>query len=222
MNPLLWSPEPYIDIIYIGSATLLAIFLALIFLVPGLWRTIQRSYLHSRTENIHEYISRYIPASIYARLIDISTACTLSLLTLEAYIRFGMLPPPQTHLQAISTFGWFTLCVLSFAILRRLHFELWSYVFMPSKQAAYLLQDYLVLTIGQALALCLWLIVAQAPIDPIIWVWGTIGTLGFISIIRSLQTIRRLNQRGWLNVYIFLYLCTHEFLPWIIGLLFVV
>lgn len=219
MTQPLWGCQPYTDIVYIGITTLLALFLALTLAVPGLWHVIKRAYMYSRTEPIHEYIARYIPRGIYARTIDVIIAGALAILTLEASVRLGVLPCPKTHLKATIYLGVLLLGVLGLMIMRRMHFELWRYVFMPPKIAPYLLQDYLIISLGGIVPLSLCLIMSLTSINPTIWIWGALGTLALMSALRSLQTVRRLHQSGWQDVYIFLYLCTHEFSPWVIALL---
>lgn len=210
-----WSGQPLIDVTYTTIALGGAMVVAFMLTTPGLTGLVISSYRHSRTEHISNYIARFLPVVLFVGLVVLASSI-LSVGSILPIIRhLGLIPEDLSLGSAWGLLGLGSLAILVLYLCRMLSFELWGYTFMDGDQRTLLRQDILVIETIRSLTLLPIGIMSVAPIDTQIKIIALSVHFLLIQLLLIVQGIRRLWNSSSSKVYIFLYLCTHEILPWL-------
>lgn len=215
MGEAFWSSQSYYDVLYISALIGWGIGIVLPLLAPGLAAVVLSSYMHSRTERIGTYISRFIPYPLYSRLLDLATALLSGTIGLSLVVRLEIVPTTLGAGSYLTLFGLGVLLSLVLSAGRYLFFGLWRYVFIPHDAAETLRQDFFVLTQIRLTLLLPLVLLFLSPLPTEVCLWSGVGILASIQLLRMIQCIRRLWPTEGAHVYLFLYLCTHEIVPWL-------
>lgn len=214
MSQFFWSSQPLLDVLYttMGLGWLLGLLLLLA--VPGLAGLVINSYLHSRTESISAYIARFVPYPLYAGGVYVLGALSGANLLLSGLSRTGLLANDLSYELAWLVYLGCFLALISWYAIYRVDFAFWSYLYMPRDGAQLLGQDYFVLATLRSLLMLPMTLLFLSPASDTLCLWLT--AMGFLLLqgLRWVQVFRRLWSGGNVPIYIFLYLCGHELLPW--------
>lgn len=104
--------------------------------------------------------------------------------------------------------------LLVLSLLRRLSFALWSYIFMDKRASNLLSEDYRTLAALKAVLFIPLTFLALSSATAVFALYGLVVLMLLTIVLRIWQTFSRLGRSYADYVYIFLYLCTHELLPW--------
>ncbi len=216
---MFWQTQALHDVFTLATMLGWGLLLALLLFFPRLMSVIATSYRYKRIGAVSLYVARFLPYWAFELVLDLSKSFALTLAVLSWLWRAEMLP---TSLSAGMLWGYIlggTWGLWGLCQLRRGSFGLWRYVFMPSEAAEELQKDQMVISL---LVLVLSMPVALVALNADLTQFAPLALfsiLTFALLLRIVQTIRRLSTRSDGYVYIFLYLCTHELLPWLyIGL----
>lgn len=216
-----WQGQAELDILYMVVFLGWGLSLILVLLLPGLTLVALESYRYKRTDVIGLYIGRFLPYSLFDTLVSLTRALFITS-TLLSYLRGE--PWWATHggVERLLLYHLLGVLVLMFLdLLRRGSYALWAYTFMPPLAARHLDADRLMISYATLpLLLMLPLAAMQATLSLPALI-ALISVLGLGSLLRIVQVFRRLVGSSDGYVYVFLYLCTHELLPWAVVALIV-
>lgn len=210
-----WQNQNMYDTLYLLAFGGWAVLLIVLVGIPGLLGYWVEAFRYRRIENVGIYIARFIPLGLYDLIVKLSSCLSTSLVTLSFVYHRDLLPRGLPLRDLLLAVGATTLGLIIALYLRRLLYYLWAYVYMPPERSERLEYDHL----GMDFVLCIWLAVLS-----LIALSASTATIAFtlmcsafalLSLMRILQTIRRLARRLGDYVYLFLYLCSHELLPWL-------
>lgn len=212
---MFWQNQPLQDMLYLVALAGWGLVALLLATAPGLIGLIWKSYQYHRTGGIGIYIGRFIPEGLFSYLVDFSRSLSLSIVLMSGAVYWGYLPSTISGLPLLAYMGGCVGGLWVLSLLRRMSYALWQYVFMEKEEGELLEGDHLVLSLLGSILLVAPSLLALAPQGVIPSLWLTAGILALILLLRFIQTIRRLSPKNGAYIYIFLYLCTHELLPWI-------
>lgn len=210
-----WASQPTIDVLYLTAGIGLLLGLLLLLLVPGLIGLTVNSYLHSRTERVSAYIARYVPYPIYSGAVHLLNALLGANLLLRLMQRLELFELSSGPAEVWGIFLGIFLGLLVWFAFYRISFSMWSYIYMPEEGAQLLKQDYFVIAGIRGLLMLPLTLILLSPVSTSICLWLLGGSFVLCQSLRWLQAVRRLWYGEDSYIYIFLYLCAHELLPWI-------
>lgn len=210
-----WQNQDIYDTLYMLAFGGWAILLIVLVGIPGLLGYWIEAFRYRRIETVGIYIARFIPLGLYDLIVKLSACLSTTLVTLSFVYHRGLLPVGLKLSELFLGVGATTLGLILALHLRRLIYHIWAYVYMPPERSERLEYDHL----GLHFVLSIWLAFLS-----LLSLSATTATIAFalmcsafalISLMRILQTIRRLARHLSDYVYLFLYLCSHELLPWL-------
>lgn len=214
MHDSIWAGQTLVDLQYATTLVVWAGSTAILLRIPGLWHKVAQSYIYHRTDQIGIYIARWMPPVAYLLILKLLTALALTSIGIHLGVSYGLLPQEisaRLYLLYLAI-GTATLLVLS-GVWRAFQW-VWFETFIPREIGVEISLDQ---TVVAHLRLMLLLPVQVATLSTLgaeYLLGGTLVALVLPSALRIVQTMRRLwGSPGW-YVYVFLYLCTHEILPW--------
>lgn len=211
---MFWQYQALYDVLYSATALSWAVVLLLLHLIPGLIGVIADGWRYRRSEAVSIYIARFVPYWLFSGLIDMSRSLLLTLIVLSYLIDDGWLPRELHASQALRLLVYGLGVVWLFNFSRRIGYRYWAYLVMSREASQRLKQDYLSLSLLATIVL-MPLSVLSLVSGLGTWVMGlTIIAIGLTLLARFVFTIIRLLPAGGSYVGVFLYLCTHEWLPW--------
>lgn len=220
---MFWQNQPIIDTLYLVTLLGWGVVVLLLQVVPGLIGTIWDAYKYKRSESITIYISRFIPSPLLNLGLDLGISLLMTGIIL-AWAR-------DNELIVAQWLESYRLLVYSLALsigltilmqLRRASFSFWAYVFMPEIQGEQLRQDLSNTALLHALLLLPISAIALANQGGATASTALAGLIACDIILRITLSLRRLLGYSEGYVYLFLYLCTQELLPWVLVALVIV
>lgn len=211
---MFWQGQAELDILYIVVFLGWGLSLSLVLMLPGLSLVALESYRYRRTDAIQLYIGRFLPYPLFDVLVSLARGLFLTS-TLLGYLRQSPLWTDYGGTEHLLIYLVVGVVVLMFLdVLRRTSYALWAYTFMPLLSARYLDADRLMISYATLPLLLPLPLMALQPSTSELALVALIVVLALGSLLRIVQSLRRLLGSSDGYVYIFLYLCTHELLPW--------
>lgn len=210
----MWNTETLELIIHVAGSVSWGMAILLLLLTPGLLGIVVSSYTHSRLEDLSGYITKFVPYPIFVISIYLIHFFAVCNIVLHTGLRLAHWTDVDLF-EFMSREMWFVLGFVALPLFYHLTFSLWSCLYMPLDGAVKLRQDYFVISLLRVLVLLVMEVVLFSPIDPRVYLWVLVAVLAVVQSLRWLQTFRRLWSTSVDHVYIFLYLCAHEILPWL-------
>lgn len=211
---MFWQHQDLQDVLTLLALVGWGTTLLLLLLVPGLMGVIWAAYKYKRSEAVPVYIARFVPYTLFVQLMSVSRSLLLALVAFSWLRDLGCLPEEE-GLWALLRYVAYMLGILwGLNVLRAWGFELWSAIFMPREASFLLRQDFVVISLLLTLTLIPLSLLVLVPGHSQLAMSLCLGLIGLSILLRSLQVLRRLVASSGGYIYIFLYLCTHEWLPW--------
>ncbi len=214
---MFWQNQPITDTLYLVALLGWGIIVLLLQAVPGLIGTIWNAYKYRRIEAVGLYISRFFPRPLLNLGLDLGISLLMGTIVLawardNEFIENQWLENYRLLIYSLALSIGLTILMQ----LRRASFSFWAYVFMPEQEGAQLRQDLDNTTLFNAIALL--------PLSALSLVSNEGSIAGTILIalillditLRTVLTLRRLVGYSEGYIYLFLYLCTQELLPWVV------
>ena len=207
---MFWQEQALRDTLFIVAVIGWGLLITLLVMAPGLVGFALNAYRYHRSESINLYLARFIPPALFNLLIDLSRYLLLAVILIGGGVSYGLVPATLADKPLVITVGG--LLVLS--LLRRLSFALWSYIFMDKRASNLLSEDYRTLAALKAVLFIPLTFLALSSATAVFALYGLVVLMLLTIVLRIWQTFSRLGRSFGDYVYIFLYLCTHELLPW--------
>lgn len=211
----MWVNQAYLDVIYTATIIGCALCLGLFLVVPGFFGLVRESYTYSEGKPLFMYVSKSFPPWAYVLFVLLIGALLSSVFTLSMLTRQSLLPTTLEHIEYIGMLRIMILGILLFFVWRYVWYAIWRYLFIPKARSVLLRQDYWVLnqTCGLLLLPITLLSLTEVPTSALLYAGG--GILLVWQLLCVFLAIRRLWDTPESYIYVFLYLCTHEILPWV-------
>ncbi len=214
MTPF-WSYQPLVDVLYSATALSWVVALAFVVAIPGLAGVVVGAYHYGQDGRVGFYVSRFVPYIVGARIVELSNALSGATILLSLTTRLGLI---ETHLEHSAYWLWLGLFaggIMLLYCIGNASYAVWSTLYMGYSAGSELRRDYFVLDLVRALLLLPLTLVCLSGVSPQVCGWILLGLLLTIQILRIARAVSRLRATSGGYIYIFLYLCTHEILPWI-------
>lgn len=214
---MFWQYQAQQDALFLAIALGWVLMLVILQFTPGLMGVILGSYQHRRMGTVPMYISRFMPYALFEGLLGLSKGLSLALIGFAGLRYYGadMLKRAPQLSELALYLGIAVGLVLVLQLLRYLHYALWSQLFFGKEERKMLQQDYGVLSLLLGLGLMLLTLCLLRPeLDGLTLALG-LGLFALSRLLRIWQAGRRLLGGASGYVAVFLYLCTHELLPWV-------
>lgn len=212
---MFWQDQALRDTLFVMAVVGWGIIVSLLIKAPGLMGFAVNAYRYHRSEGISLYLSRFIPSALFSQLIDLGKYLLLTIVVINGGLTYGLVAPTLSGKLLLTLVGGLVGGLWVLSLLRRALYALWSYVFMPREASELLRGDYNVISVVMALVLIPLSLLSLSPVLAKPALYALCGLLAIVALLRMWQAVRRLAQSYADCVYIFLYLCTHELLPWL-------
>lgn len=212
---MFWQEQALRDTLFIVAVIGWGLLITLLVMAPGLVGFALNAYRYHRSESINLYLARFIPPALFNLLIDLSRYLLLAVILIGGGVSYGLVPATLADKPLAIAVGGLVGGLLVLSLLRRLSFALWSYIFFMDKRASNLLsEDYRTLAALKAVLFIPLTFLALSSATSVFALYGLVVLMLLTIVLRIWQTFSRLGRSFGDYVYIFLYLCTHELLPW--------
>ena len=211
---MFWQEQALRDTLFIVAVIGWGLLITLLVMAPGLVGFALTAYRYHRSESINLYLARFIPPALFNLLIDLSRYLLLAVILIGGGVSSGLVPATLSDKPLAITVGGLVGGLLVLSLLRRLSFALWSYLFMDKRASELLYEDYSTLAALKALLFIPLTFLALSSVTAVFALYGLVVLMLLTIVLRIWQTFSRLGRSFGDYVYIFLYLCTHELLPW--------
>lgn len=212
---MFWQYQSLNDALYLVALLGWGIILIVLRIAPGLMGQVWTSYRYGRSESVGAYVQRFIPLGVFVQLIDLGRSLLISLITLVWASERQILPSDWLIGYRLLSYILIASVVLWLInILRRWSYGLWSYIFMNREASRRLEQDYINISLLGSVFLMPVALLALSPVASWLSIYFLAGIVCLSAILRIVQALGRLVGHSEGYVYLFLYLCTQELLPW--------
>ena len=202
---MFWQEQALRDTLFIVAVIGWGLLITLLVMAPGLVGFALNAYRYHRSESINLYLARFIPPALFNLLIDLSRYLLLAVILIGGGVSYGLVPATLADKPLAITVGGLVGGLLVLSLLRRLSFALWSYI---------LSEDYRTLAALKAVLFIPLTFLALSSATAVFALYGLVVLMLLTIVLRIWQTFSRLGRSFGDYVYIFLYLCIHELLPW--------
>ncbi len=215
-----WQYQELTDILFLLMAFILLLLVPLL----GLFSTFknflftEKSSSH-RAEDFALLLGRFMAPRVFSLFVFLFNALLGASLIFILLFKYHHLSRTITSIEIGASIGVITLGISFLILWRKLGFLVWSALFMSSKQKLLLRRNYGLIDYVRALYLLILFFISFLPIEKEIVLWGLIFGFASYTLLRLLSSLRILLLDIRNLFFVFLYLCTCEFLPWVYLLL---
>lgn len=212
---MFWQNQPLLDTLFLLAVAGWGILIVLLALSPGLVGFAVNAYRYHRSASISLYLARFIPSALFTQLVELSKYLLFSVVLISGGLAYGLVPSNLSGSLLALGIGGLVGGLYLLSLLRRASTALWSYVFWDRTSGELLQGDYRMLSVLKAIALGPIALLALSHHTAHLTIYVLSALVILIILLRIWQAIRRLGKTYADSIHIFLYLCTHELLPWL-------
>lgn len=206
--------EPLANVSYLAELVIWLLTLVVWIYPPRLWVVALDSWRQHHPEAGAVYITRFLPHHLFRFLIYLLGSLSGGLLLLRLGVRYDLVPRLDylgltLELLALST------GIYLFLFLRSTTFKLWRYLLFDETEGKLLAQDYFFQDWLRALLLALLTLLSFTPLSSEALILAIISALALVQLLGWIQLFRRARGASAGFLYLFLYLCAHEVVPFL-------
>lgn len=222
MDAAFSSGQIYMDVVYISVFASWLLGLVLLVRTPGLIEVTRLMYLYDHRDKVVPFIQRFISYEAFRAFIMCSSALSAGAIAMVLGVRLELVDDSMPLLECLRLLGVVIAVMGGLTFLRFLSSRLWHYIFVDRETGMLVDQDRVLISLLRMIALmALSLLYLAEPVPTTVCIGFTVGLIGLVQVVYIVQGARRLHGGGSGAMCNFLYLCTHEILPWVYLALFV-
>lgn len=190
------------------------ILLVLLLFTPKLLVYLWSSIRYKHSGSIQLYVARLLPYWLFALMLILSKALMLSVIALSWLTQANILPKTLGWGQIMSFIGVGVILVSLFELFQYLGHRYWAYLFMSRHVSKRLQHEFASVSVAFTCLLAPVAWMSLLPIESSVLLYILLALLSLRILLRIVQVLRCLLNSSYSNVYVFLYLCAQELLPW--------
>ena len=206
--------EPLANVSYLTELVIWLLTLIVWVYTPGLIGVAVGAWRQGNPDSGAVYISRFVSYGLFRFLSYVLGSLSIALTMLRLSSHEGLLLGSD-YTSLVMQLSVLFVGVYLFLYFRSKAFKLWRYVLLDDLTGGLLAQDYFFQDWLRALLMALVSLLTFAPLPTLVLWWIAIGTLVLVQLLGIIQAVRRMSHGSAGGLFLFLYLCAHEVVPFL-------
>lgn len=214
MGELYWVGHVVNDATYMLVFAQFVLFSIILWRIPSILSLTVHSIFNGREDELYAYLQRYMPWPLFRLIVHAQTAIGLSLSVWLIAERYGLIKTNHTPGDLLIPLALFGIIIV-FEFLRRLTYRFFNWLYSP----AHSYDDWRNYASIAEWIWCIFLpvvpLLALSPISPSIALIVLISLFVVFRMSLIFKSIKLCRSTEANPLQVFLYLCTHEILPYL-------